>query len=130
MLLEMAADGFGDRLALGRRSGGGLTFAELRERAGAAAAVIAESGVERVALVDTASGAFPIALYASAWAGVPFAPLNYRLSAEQLTDQIRQLDPVLVIAGDAYVDVVKGAEPARLMTRGEGLAHAGAPGGR
>ena len=35
MLLEMAADAFGDRLALGRRSGGGLTFAELKERAGA-----------------------------------------------------------------------------------------------
>jgi acyl-CoA synthetase (AMP-forming)/AMP-acid ligase II len=121
MLLEMASDAFGDRLAIGRRSGDGLTFAELKERAGAGASVIAEAGVERVALVDTASEAFPIALYASAWAGVPFVPLNYRLSAEQLGEQLRQLAPALVIAGDAYLDVVKAAGPARVMSRTEWL---------
>ncbi len=71
--------------------------------------------------MDVASEAFPIALYASAWAGVPFVPLNYRLSAEQLTDQLRQIAPTLVIAGDAYLDVVKAAGPARVMSRSEWL---------
>jgi acyl-CoA synthetase (AMP-forming)/AMP-acid ligase II len=127
MLLEMAADGFGDRLALGSRAGGGRTFAELRERAGAGAAAIVASGAQRVALVDTASEAFPLALYASAWAGVPFVPLNYRLSAEQLTDQLHQIAPALVIAGEQYLDVVRQADPAVIMTRHDWLAACGEP---
>ncbi len=120
MLLEMAADGFGERVAVGPLEGG-LTYHDLRVRVGAGAAAIAEAGVERVAFVDIASEAFPLALYAAAWAGVPIAPLNYRLAPDQLADQLAQLAPVLVIAGDAYLDVVKSARPAVVMSRYEWL---------
>ena len=40
MLLEMAANGFGDRVAVGSRHGGGLTYQDLYQAAGRAAATI------------------------------------------------------------------------------------------
>src|SRR5437763_174380 len=40
MVLEMAAGGMGDRVAVGSRHGGGLTYAELQPRAASAAAVL------------------------------------------------------------------------------------------
>ena len=43
MLLEMAAGGFGDRVAIGSRDGG-LTFQQLFDRAGAAAGRFREVG--------------------------------------------------------------------------------------
>jgi acyl-CoA synthetase (AMP-forming)/AMP-acid ligase II len=79
MLLDMAAEGGGDRVALGSRSGG-LTFAQLRDRARRAAAWAAGRGVERIGLVDMSSDVAATLLFGSAFAGLPFVPLNYRLA--------------------------------------------------
>ena len=84
MLLEMAAGGFGDRVALGSRDGSGMTYAELFRCAGAAATHFGETDTDRVALIDISSPALPVALFGAAWAGKPFVPLNYRLTAEEL----------------------------------------------
>jgi acyl-CoA synthetase (AMP-forming)/AMP-acid ligase II len=97
MLLEMAASGFGDRTALGSRDGSGLTYTELFRRAGAAAAHFADSDAERVALIDISSPALPVALFGSAWAGKPFVPLNYRLTAEELRSLGGQVAPAVAI---------------------------------
>jgi long-chain acyl-CoA synthetase len=92
MLLEMAASGFPDRVALtcGEQS---LTYGELFAAAGAAAAELRASGAQRAAVLDVSSPALPVALFASAWAGVPFVPLNYRLTGAELDRLIEQITP-------------------------------------
>jgi acyl-CoA synthetase (AMP-forming)/AMP-acid ligase II len=110
MLLEMAAEGMGDRLAVGRRADG-LTYAELLDRARRAATVVTSSRAERVGLVDVNSEAVPVLLYASAVAGVPFAPVNYRLADDRLQAIAGRVAPALVVADEANVgriDTVDG----------------------
>jgi acyl-CoA synthetase (AMP-forming)/AMP-acid ligase II len=94
MLLEMAADGFGDRVAIGPRDGG-LTYDELRARATAVAARLAPEP-RTVALVAETSPLVPAALFGAAWAGVPYAPINYRLPAEARDELLARLAPVTV----------------------------------
>ena len=88
MLLQMAADGMGERVALGSRTGG-ITMAELAARARRAGTVLADMPGERVAFIDLNSEAVPIALFGAALAGKPFVPINYRLTDEQLRDLVR-----------------------------------------
>ncbi|MEE2663986.1 MAG: class I adenylate-forming enzyme family protein [Myxococcota bacterium] len=96
MLLEMASAGFADRVAVtdGDRS---MTYEQLFESAGAAARRIQESGAKHLALLDTSSPAVPVALFASAWAGVPFVPLNYRLTGDELERLTSQISPALLV---------------------------------
>jgi len=97
MLLEMAASGFGERVALGSRDGSGLTYDALFDRAGRSARLFTESGIERVSLVDVSSSALPIALFGSAWAGKPFVPLNYRLTADELRRLATEVAPSITV---------------------------------
>ena len=101
MVLEMAADGFGDRVAIGTRDDG-MTFAELR---GHATAIAAELGGAHptVALLAETSPLVPAALFGAAWAGVPYAPLNYRLPAEARDALLARLAPVAV-ADDSWLE--------------------------
>jgi len=96
MLLEMVSSSFGERGALAhpdRR----LSYAELFAGAGAARDAIVETGAERVAFLDEASPALPLALFGSAWAGVPFAPLNYRLSEAELDGLLERVAPAFLV---------------------------------
>ena len=97
LLLEMIIGAFGDRVGLGRRDGG-LTYQQLYDRAGAGAELLRRSGARHLAYVASSDDAFPVALFASAWAGVPFLPLNYRLGPDALLALLAQHDDVLVIA--------------------------------
>ena len=103
MLLDMAADGFGDRVAVGS-IGTGTTFVDLRDRARRAARWIAERrpAVENVVVVDTNSDAVPILQYGSGIAGVPFAPLNYRLADAQLAALLARTSPSVAIVDDKF----------------------------
>jgi acyl-CoA synthetase (AMP-forming)/AMP-acid ligase II len=83
MLLDMAADGFGDRIVVGSRDGG-LTASRLRALAGGAARRVRESGAEAVVYLAVNGPAFPVAIFAAACAGVPLVPVNYRLGQDQL----------------------------------------------
>ncbi|WP_420639109.1 class I adenylate-forming enzyme family protein [Candidatus Poriferisocius sp.] len=105
MLLEMASSGFGDRTAVGP-AGQGLTYEELFERSGAAAARFRDAGIERVSLVDVSSEALPIALFASAWAGVPFVPLNYRLTAPELRHLAAEVSPSVTVCNQGALDTI------------------------
>jgi len=103
MLLQMAADGMGDRIAVGSRTDG-LTIAELASRARRAGTLLAEAPGERVALVDVNSEAVPIALFGATLAGKPFVPINYRLTDEQLRDQVLRTAPATVITGEGVAE--------------------------
>jgi len=97
MLLEMTASAFPDRVVL-THDLDRFTASELHAAAGAAAAEIRASGAEKAAFLDVSSPALPIALFASAWAGAPFVPLNYRLTGGELDRLIDQIRPCFLIA--------------------------------
>src|SRR5579862_6199733 len=77
MLLDMAADAFGERTAVtcGPRS---LSYAELRAAARAAAWELKQGAFSHAALLDTNGLTVPVTLFAAAYAGLPYVPLNYR----------------------------------------------------
>lgn len=113
MLLEMAAGGFGDRTAIGSRDGSGLTYQQLFDHAGAAAASFDAAGVDKVALVDISSPALPVALFGAAWSGKPFVPLNYRLTADELVGLSQQVAPSVTIVNedtDGTIGAVDGVQ--------------------
>ena len=99
MLLEMASQGFGDRVAFtnGKDS---LTYQQLFDAAGAAAAKIKASGVQHVVMLDVSSLAMPIALFGSAWAGVPYVPINYRLTSPEIKALLERVTPCMLITDD------------------------------
>jgi acyl-CoA synthetase (AMP-forming)/AMP-acid ligase II len=103
MLLEMATQVAGDRVAFGRADDG-LTYQALFDRAGGAARRLQEAEAGTLAFVGLATDAFPTAVFASSWAGIPLAPLNFRLSDEQLAPLLDRLDRPLVVADPAFVD--------------------------
>jgi acyl-CoA synthetase (AMP-forming)/AMP-acid ligase II len=125
MLLDMAADGFGDRTAFGS-AGDGLTYAGLREQAGRAAAWISARDVERVGLVDLNSSAVPILLYGAALAGRPFAPLNYRLADDQLRALVARLAPAVVVVDDPVRERVGTVPGVELVARADFVDQVGA----
>jgi acyl-CoA synthetase (AMP-forming)/AMP-acid ligase II len=105
LLLDMVAAGSGDEVAV-QAGDGRLTAAELLTSAWTGAELAA--GASAVAYVGTNGLAFPIGLFAAAAAGVPFVPLNYRLSDDQLQDQLAPLGDILVVAeGDAAAALVE-----------------------
>ncbi|MCY3641612.1 MAG: long-chain fatty acid--CoA ligase [Gammaproteobacteria bacterium] len=99
MLLQMAAEAGVGRFAL-TSAGRHYTAAELLAAAGGAAERIRASGCQFVSLLDVSSAATPVALFGAAMAGVPYAPLNYRLPAEQIRALIARLDSLCLIADE------------------------------
>lgn len=100
-LLDMARSCFPDRAAL-TSQGQHYTYEDLFTLSSQAATKIQDSESDTISLLDIASPALPIALFGSAWAGKPFAPLNYRLSVDDLTQQLNRISPALVLCGDDY----------------------------
>jgi len=109
MLLEMAADTGPDRIAVGTREDG-LTYRELFDRSRALAVRLTSAGHANVAVLDLNTAAVPVLLFASAMAGLPFAPLNYRLTDAQLADATARLAPALVATGPAARDRIAPRE--------------------
>ena len=95
MLLDMGADGFGDRVAFGSRDDG-ITFSMLRDRAAAIGAHLDCSETHTLALAAETSSLVPAALFGAAWAGVAYAPLNYRLPAAARLELLHRLRPAEV----------------------------------
>lgn len=106
MLLEMAADGFGDRVVVGGRADG-FTAAELVARARSGATLIRESGADALVYLAVNGPAYPVAMFAAAYAGVPLVPLNYRLGEDQLRDLLAKHPGALAIADPASQDLLQ-----------------------
>jgi len=120
VLLDMAADGLGDRNVVGAR-GGGLTATELADQARRVAAWLADQPGEHLVFVDVSSEALPVALFGAALSGRPFAPLSYRLADDQLRRIVDQLTGVLV-AGPGVAERLGGDVGLTLVDRDELLA--------
>lgn len=94
-LLEMTAGGMGDRVLLGSRKDG-LTGQELRDRSGAAGAFFTEKGAEKILFLGGNGPSFAVSLFGAAAAHIPFLPLNYRLSDEQLGEILSRHTGLLI----------------------------------
>jgi long-chain acyl-CoA synthetase len=107
MLLEMAALGFGERVAFvnGNES---LTFQQLFDAAGQAGQSVRDSDCEHVAMLDVSSLALPVGLFASAWAGKPFVPLNYRLAGVEVDALLERIQPSLLVTDQARISSLSG----------------------
>jgi acyl-CoA synthetase (AMP-forming)/AMP-acid ligase II len=116
LLLEMAAEGAPDRVLVGSKQDG-LTAAELLARSRRAAARFVSMGVEQAGVVDLNSEAVPVALFGAALAGVPFAPVNYRLPDEQLRALVARLAPGAVVAGPDVEPRLAGVDGVDVLPR-------------
>ncbi|MGI9164676.1 MAG: class I adenylate-forming enzyme family protein [Mycobacterium sp.] len=105
LLLEMAASGDPERIALvdGDKR---LTIDELNELAHRGAGVIAGTDAQHVVYVGAGGVMQPALIFASAGAGKPYTPINYRLSAEVIGELISRLPDPLVIVDERYREVV------------------------
>ena len=120
MLLEMAADGLGDRTAIGSRDGG-TSFAALAAGARRLGAYFAARNGERVALVDLNSEAVPLTLFGAAIAGKPYVPINYRLADEQLRAIVTRTAPALIVAGEGVAERLGPIDGIEVVSRKEVL---------
>src|SRR5271168_1254430 len=108
LLLEMAMSGDPDRVAV-VSDDMRLTTAELSELADGGAGVIEGLPARSLAYVGTGGAMLPLLIFAAARAGVPFTPLNYRLSGATLRELISRLPDPVVVCDTDYRDVVTGA---------------------
>ena len=116
MLAEMAAQGFGDRTAFVNGTER-LTYAELFQAAGAAAAQARASGAEHIAVLDVSSLAVPVGLFASAWAGLPFVPLNYRLTDPEIEALIERITPAYLVTQEERVEGLSKLKGTTVVSR-------------
>lgn len=117
LILELARDTMSERRVVGE-----LTLDEVARRATQAAHQMTSRDLSTVVYCDTNSEAFPIALFGAALAGIPFAPLNYRLADDALVAQVRRTAPALVIAGDGVAARLGDLDGVTMVSREDFLA--------
>jgi long-chain acyl-CoA synthetase len=101
----MAASGDPDRVAI-VADDLRLTVGALSDLADGGAGVIAASGAKHVVYVGTGGVFLPLLMFSSARAGVPFTPINYRLSGEGIRALIDRLPDPLVVVDRRYREMV------------------------
>lgn len=106
MLLDMAVAGHGPRLALGSNKAGGLTFSDLGRLAEGGGGMLASRKASHAVLLARNGPILPTLLFASAKAGVPLVPLNYRSSVDHLVDALYQFESPVVVADEDYLPLL------------------------
>ena len=94
----MVESGFDERILLGEESGS-VTGADLGRLVRSGASTL--TGFSALVYVGENHGLLPVALFAAAWAGVPFVPVNYRLEDGQLNALVARQSGALVLADAA-----------------------------
>jgi acyl-CoA synthetase (AMP-forming)/AMP-acid ligase II len=108
LLLDMAADGLGERVIVGRREQG-ISAAALRTRAARAAVHLTQARAPALIYLGVSGLALPVALFAAARAGIPLVPLNYRLGRGQLDRLLARHAGAHCIADPAHSAAVAAA---------------------
>lgn len=107
MLLEMTSGAFPDRPAFtDGTTGQTLTYGELFAATKARAASLRASGATRVVKLDVSNLGTPLALFAGAWAGVPYVPLNYRLTDPEIEALLKRVTPAYLVTEAKRVSVL------------------------
>src|ERR1700739_1442369 len=122
LLLEMAASSNPERTAVVSEDVR-LTTQQLSDLADDGPGVIARSDAKHVVYVGAGGAILPLLIFAAARAGLPFTPLNYRLSAEGIQTLIKRLPaPVMIV--DSRSREMLGDTSQRLMITDEFLTAA------
>lgn len=116
LLLDLAADTCGERIAIGPH-GAGVSFARLRNGARAAAAELAGRMATKVAFLGLNGAAMPVALFAAGYAGMPFVPLNYRLKDAELRRLLERSTPCVAVVDDDMAPRIAGIADVELIQR-------------
>ncbi|MXP24163.1 AMP-binding protein [Gordonia sp. HNM0687] len=103
MILEMAASAYGPREALTDANGERTSFEQWHRRASQGASWLVDRGTTNVAYLGLNGSMLPTVMFSCALAGVPFTPLNFRLSDEQLRDHLEALGSPLLISDPRYL---------------------------
>ena len=120
----MVSDADPDRVLLGPRQSG-TTAGHLREATERNARWLASLNVSNVGYLGLNAPAFPVSFLSAARAGIPFAPLNYRLTDSQLGGLLERLAPALVVADDDMAGRVRSAAGIEVVSSDEMLRHGG-----
>jgi len=107
-VLDMIRSADEELTLLGTRSGG-MSAKELHRAALGGATILRESCARSVVFIGGHGAEFVISMFAAAAAGLPFTPMNYRLSAGQLRELIGQLDEPVVLLDHSSSHVVEGS---------------------
>jgi acyl-CoA synthetase (AMP-forming)/AMP-acid ligase II len=121
MLLEMAQSSFGDRVAL-TNGDEHLTYQQLFEASAVAGAKAKSIGAEYFAMLDESSFAFPTALFGAAWAGIPFVPLNYRLTGDELDALLTRVEPSILLCENDRTESLAGRDKCHAIGRSDFIA--------
>jgi fatty-acyl-CoA synthase len=116
LLLDIAADACGDRIAVGSQNGG-LSYAKLRAAARAVAAWLLSADTQHAVFIGLNGPAMPILLFGSGMAGLPFVPINYRLSDEDLRKLVARTVPATIVVDDDMAPRISGIEGITLVLR-------------
>ncbi|MBV8062846.1 MAG: AMP-binding protein, partial [Nevskia sp.] len=115
-ILDMAAEAFGERTALVCGSTR-MSYAELRAAARHGAGAIRGSKAAYAALLDVNSPAAPVAIFAAAYAGVPYVPLNYRLSRPEINELVARIAPAYLITSGDYHALLDRRDDVQVVDR-------------
>ena len=122
-LLEKVAHTLSDRVAAkdhvvssGSNSSNGFTYSCLLQDARRLAARIKASQAKYLVLCDEPSSSLLTALFAAAYARVPYVPLNYRLTDTELRSLAAQTTPSLAITGTTTRHRLTGIEQLKTLS--------------
>ncbi|MET0371789.1 MAG: class I adenylate-forming enzyme family protein [Sphingobium sp.] len=116
LLLEMVAESFPDRPMLSGPQGA-IEGGEVLARARAGAAWLAKQPGETLVFCGLNGPTLPIALFAGAMAGMPFAPVNYRLADADLRKLLARTAPSVAIVDADMLSRVEGVEGVTFVAR-------------
>lgn len=106
-MVEMVESGLSDRALLGSRDAP-VSGADLGSLAKRGAATLAP--YQALAYVGENHPLLPVALFAAAWAGKPFVPVNYRLDDHHLNELVGRQPEALVLADVATAPRITAGE--------------------
>jgi acyl-CoA synthetase (AMP-forming)/AMP-acid ligase II len=115
-ILDMAAEAFPDRVAIvsGECQ---LTCSELREAAWRAAAAVQASKAAYLAVIDVNSPAVPVAIFAAAYAGIPYVPINYRLTRSEINELVARVAPAYLVTSGEYRALIEPRAGVQIIDR-------------
>ncbi len=135
LLLEMAGDAAAGRRLLGQGGvewpggGDGLDGPALLARARAGAAWLRGQAGDKLVFLGLNGPDLPIALFAAAFAGRPFVPVNYRLADADLRRIVARTAPSLVVADADMASRIAGIDGVEIVARADFAAACAGPAG-
>ena len=123
MLLEMAVAGYGDRVAfVDAGAHQSITYQGLFDAAANAAGDLRSSQAARFAILDVSNLAVPIGLFASSWAGMPYVPISYRLTDDEIDGLVERVKPAYLVTDADHIEHFHTDSIVRWHSRSQFLA--------